>query len=949
MNHLSENSDCKGNSLKNVGFGLFISIVLVCCFYPDFVLFQSTPMHSSGWELADPIVSSDSFKPSFRVFQYELFTNKNILWSSLRAMGLPILANDIQIAPLFPLTLLLSWMDENVFWNVFVISRIILMSLGSYLLLRKFFNFQKLPTVFFLLSFIYTLYVMRWINHPWQNGLLAGIWYLYFLCLISIQGSGYTFKRFFVFVGLVWSVFSMVTCGFPEAAVMSAVLVILTYIPLIINFTYKKKISWKAYLQDLILAHVIGFALSSYQIFSIIELLSLSESFRYVGSNRYPVADLLPFFAENLTQFRDAGPELFKDSRTFLGLITTTFFLIGFGGSLKNIRRIGFGEVGAILCGVFIVLKLFAIGPLWFNEIFVKLPVLRETYFYVYFFSIFLWFYAFFAAKGFQVFLNSHTVMFPDRLTHLRVWMIITPLLVFLLVCLAAPIATKESLWNLLVVENNYTLIKVLLIYFIAVVAIHVYLSCEEKNLIKNALAISLVVLAIVESSTTLPKNFTTWKTDQNPQLQYLLNQLKEKNIPLTESRIIDRVGTYVSSGLATIDTGAVPLLPLRTKIFRINFFDTLVAGHYPIDRPKNLYSWGITSTNIRSFDRYHGGGEAHFPDWSSMHKLKGGELYFDVLNYNGKKIDKKSTVELSGTRKDYFYLRGWAIGLKAQGLENTAVYIVFKDNDREIVVPTRKIKRVDVARYFGDEKFLNAGWDSYISSSVLKDGTYKIVIRFVDTIQKTYYEKITDSVILFRKSDNTFKPHPFFDYHGQNKNFLGILGQFYIYLDSMAMPRAYSPSKCQAINDINVVLQSFRPTPTFEHGKVFVEKLSEEEKRICTAYKAEVSRVPILKDRGKEVLLEKVIGPTIIVLNDNLYPGWKAIDTVENIPLEIKPTNITFRSVILPEKRKYQILFKYQPEWLLFARLLIIFGICIFVSVFALTVKNKVIQNHQE
>ncbi len=889
-------------------------------------------MHSASWELTDSAVSTMNFKPSFRVFQHELYTNNNILWSSLRTTGMPILANDIQAAPLFPLTLLLSGLNENVFWNVFVIARIVLMGLGTYLLIRRFFNFQRLPAIFFILSFIYALYVMRWMNNPWQNGLLAGIWYLYFLCLVSVQDNRYTIKRLAVFLGLVLSVYSMVTNGFPEAAVMSAILVVLTYVPLIFSRAIKKKIAWKSYLQDLILAHIAGFALSSYQIFSIIELLSLSKSHRYVGMRQYAGSDLLPFFAENLTRFQNTAPTLFSDSRTLLGLIPVTFFLVGIGLTIKHIRRIGYGEIGAILCGVFIIFKMFAIGPAWFNTIVAKPPVLRESYFYVYFFSIFLWFFAYFSAKGLQAFLNSTKDADNTRGDKLqwRIGMMVIPLTVFTILWFAAPLVTEKPLWELLIVEKQILLFKVLALFFLSILVIHLYLSCSPNTFLKKSLAISLVVFAIIEIGVTFPKKFLTLQTKEDGQLEHILAALEKRNVPLTESRIIDRNGTYVTQGLSTIDTGATPLLPLRIRMFRTNFFKTVRAGHLPIDRPKSKFSWGLTSTNIKSLDRYYGGGEAEFPQWASLQRLQGGDIHFDIFKYNGKKIDKKSSIEIKGGFKDFFYFRGWAVGSKEKGLEDSSVYLVFKNGAKEIVVPTRRGVRHDVARHLGDNRFVMAGWDSYISSTVLDEGTYTLAIRFVDTRNKGYYEHIPKTVIAFEKVDEQVENTFLFGINGEEKDFLGVLGQYYIYLDKTALPRAYIASKCQGFDDVKDVVQTFRTTETFQLGNVFLEELREEEKKFCGAYKADVARVPILQDRGKELLLEKVKGPAIVVVNDNLYPGWQAIDTVKGVSLEIKPANITFRSLILPENREYQIIFTYRPQWLLLARFLVLLGMCI-------------------
>ena len=73
--------------------------------------------------LQDPAVSHWVFVPGIKTLRYELFNHLNILWSNLRGLGMPILVNDVQAAPMYPLTLLLIWVPGEYFWNVFVLAR----------------------------------------------------------------------------------------------------------------------------------------------------------------------------------------------------------------------------------------------------------------------------------------------------------------------------------------------------------------------------------------------------------------------------------------------------------------------------------------------------------------------------------------------------------------------------------------------------------------------------------------------------------------------------------------------------------------------------------------------------------------------------------------------------------------------------------------------------------
>ncbi len=104
--------------------------------------------------LQDPAVSHWVFVPGIKTLQYEVFHHLNILWSNLRGLGMPILANDVQAAPLYPLTALLIWVPGEYFWNVFVLARWIVFASGAFLLASRCFRFNLVGSSIFVLTFV---------------------------------------------------------------------------------------------------------------------------------------------------------------------------------------------------------------------------------------------------------------------------------------------------------------------------------------------------------------------------------------------------------------------------------------------------------------------------------------------------------------------------------------------------------------------------------------------------------------------------------------------------------------------------------------------------------------------------------------------------------------------------------------------------------------------------
>ena len=180
------------NSPKSFYENLLAFALLVFSFaiiFPELFFLRLTPMGGVPSAIKDPAVSWAAFMPAFREFRYELLENGKILWSNLRSFGLPMLGNAVQGAPLFPLNLALIGLPDHLYWSVMPITRTILIGLGTHLLCRKIFGLSLIASLCFAFLAGFNINVLRWINHPWQNGLLAGIWYTYFCCTLFLHSS----------------------------------------------------------------------------------------------------------------------------------------------------------------------------------------------------------------------------------------------------------------------------------------------------------------------------------------------------------------------------------------------------------------------------------------------------------------------------------------------------------------------------------------------------------------------------------------------------------------------------------------------------------------------------------------------------------------------------------------------------------------------------------------
>lgn len=126
-------------------------------------------------------------------------------------------------------------------------------------------------------------------------------------------------------------------------------------------------------------------------------------------------------------------------------------------------------------------------------------------------------------------------------------------------------------------------------------------------------------------------------------------------------------------------------------------------------------------------------------PDWHLLKRIQGGIMAIDIVDdilYSNEikrlDIDKKMN--------RYIEFKGWAAdNLNKDGTVKT--YLVFKNEDDEIIIPTIKTNRPDVANHFGVESYKESGWITAIQTSDFKEGCYNIYMRILRTNGEEYYE----------------------------------------------------------------------------------------------------------------------------------------------------------------------------------------------------------------
>ncbi|MBI1860178.1 MAG: hypothetical protein HYR96_04580 [Deltaproteobacteria bacterium] len=530
---------------------------LFCCFaYFDFLILKRTPLGPSVNELNDPAVSPTVFAPAIDTIRYELFHHGTLLWSSLRGFGQPLLASEVQGAPLFPLTLLTIAVPSPWFWNVFCLLRLVLIGIGCFLFACRPMGFTRLGAILFTITFGYSIYAMRWMNHAWQNGFCAGIWYLFFIGELALvkrnpRAAG---------IGLALSAYSLLTCGFPEASALMAILTVLIYAP-----------HWRAlhgHWRPLILANGIGLAIGAPQFLALTEYIGMAgvpfRSHHGIAQYENPA-----FFLQTIARLTDDIPRI--SSIHFFNLIPLCLACLG----LTTIKRSDFRRefaLSSILAAVFFVFKLFPVFPL-FNLAVGSLPILTNCLFTTYFFPLILFPFAFWVARGGEALKGATRTKFS-------ICAIVT---LILLGC------SWQSQTNLIVTRRIVG----------AVVPFGILVLLWLSGRFRSFLPQILLGLVAFEFIAARPMGFGEIVP---PDVSSVRQALQEQNLSPHELRNRDGGGNLISLGIATIDMGSPPILPKRTSDFRTALFTPewpSFGPHIIFHDQRVPYSWRLTATSL--------------------------------------------------------------------------------------------------------------------------------------------------------------------------------------------------------------------------------------------------------------------------------------------------------------------------------------------------------------
>ncbi|MEC9292994.1 MAG: hypothetical protein VYC65_01775 [Chloroflexota bacterium] len=970
----------------DIRIALLLAVGLTLVFYWDLFTMVSTPM--SG-PLQDPAVSHWVYIPSIKTLRYELFNHFNILWSNLRGLGMPILVNDVQAAPMYPLTLLLIWLPDESFWNVFVLARWLIFASGSYLLASRCFQFNLAGSSIFVLTFVFALYHARWSNHALLNGMAAGVWYLYFTLatLNTDQYQNYFRRHIGLLWGLVISAYSVITCGFPEASVTIAFATIL-----ITPFAFYRfvktdhRLAVRA-LGLIVVGNVLGIAIASPQILALVEITGLSsDGFRTAHALNQYDTPIIDFLLGKLTLI---GPRPPDPNIHAFGLIPTYLFLFGLSYTLTSREKQTWGQGALIACGLFFLLKNFPVFGNYFPLIdtlhrgISSIPVIQNVWFTSYSFPLLLLFFSFFAGAGahsLSALIRESTK--PSQL-KIGLWIIILMLIVLILVNLASQ--TLNHMYYLDTLRKYEITRKVAAVFSIFCITI-AYIFITKFRGLKTVSWIPIVGLALLEHTLILPDDFGDRKDySREHTLSKITDSVKtiidDHKLEPHNFRFADfgttHFGFFLGNGYSTFRNGAAAMYTSRQQAYRSKVLGAKWNGFFPVLGIPDRDGWARSSASLHIISTEDESKIGHRILTNLDPDIKDN---FNLINHNSLKLDRvgcgASLLEPDGFDDNVFSLDinlpsypdkfraivnidlvrkipwginrtsqhnnilGVSLGKNSSFLNNTIGSVdiplnsenprlwLFACNDGHDQPTTEYAIHVTLDRGVALQKLgqpvdplglptsllTSMKIDEYIHRVLLlagrAGGDPKLIERHAIDLETAVKKSTTKNLAI-----------------GHSLHFLRGVGakirfdaydtdSKFIVRDLHALPRAYIPFDCTgSINEADSLRKI--TNNQFRIGQSIVEFPTKTSTDVCEKHRSTIRPVNISSDLGSRMSLEPIEGPNVLILNDNYYPGWKAIDTLSKEEIAIYPANLTFRAMLLPEKRQYQLELRYWPSWL--------------------------------
>lgn len=215
----------------------------------------------------DPGAPAWHYEPLIKIIQNQYINERNVpLWNPYSAFGAP-LAADMISQPFYPLSILLSLCPTAQTYDLFIIFRLFLAGIFTYLFLRLFIN--KTSSLFGSIAFMFTGYFILYLNmsHLSVEVLLPAVFYCFEILLRRSDFKRITCAALIIFLTIIG--------GMPESTFLILSFGFMYYLfRLFTDSSLRSK--KRVHIKNFILMNVFGFALSAILLLPFLEFMKYS-------------------------------------------------------------------------------------------------------------------------------------------------------------------------------------------------------------------------------------------------------------------------------------------------------------------------------------------------------------------------------------------------------------------------------------------------------------------------------------------------------------------------------------------------------------------------------------------------------------------------------------------------------------------------------------------------
>jgi hypothetical protein len=669
----------------------------------------------------------------------------------------------------------------------------------------------------------------------------------------------------------------------------------------------------------LIACHVVGLALSSIQIFALLEFIQVSAAMElrsgFAGGSYQP-DDLVPYLLAQLS--------IFGSSKEQQSLLTFSFGLFGLFFAIRGVVAVANRSVKSIngssylaftiaflTCMVLFIAKAFGLSET-VNRIFLSTPILAESHFPLYFSPLFFIGVAFFAALGLAEMLSIKAQTKRQQLVSiLSTAIAIAAVMALSVIGLQRFFNVDTSqFWHALATNPELFSLRVFLLATLVMFVLQLIkmtpsytrFSLARPLISQGGLFVlgSVVIgLNVIEIANTVPKSFV--KTDfillgpNEATKSTILATFAAAPLQRHELRGANPYGGFAAQGLATVDNGASAILTPQYRTLRGSLFNLPYGGYLPLDKPYGNWSYQAMSANILWV---HATPRSN-PTWQDY--------------TSDPKIESQLTEWPLGTQilENPFYLQGRTLAQikKFHGISIWLHFQALNDLSEDFWIEANIASQNGVG-VKNDRALIETRWRIRLPSDWLKSEEYKITVRQIDPFSISFNDAQAVSLKLDRVHPKALR--------GQRLKLLASSEDEsqHFFFDHDALPRAFVASSCTQASSFEEEVEFYRRDDAVIRGEVIFPFNAEPTTVPCETYKGDFKAASITQDKQTHLSFEPIQGPALLLLNDSVYPGWQAFDG-DHTELTIETANTNSRSVYLAEARIYNVSMKYTPFWI--------------------------------